>query len=180
MAVLGSAVSAFSTPPERTGGTSLGRSRGDTGTTFSQRRNQAGPIVTLPGRVRRSVEDIDTVERALRLFLDALPQRLRFAQAAGDLGLTAEGLLKVYERSRINPREHLRTARLERLDEDLRTGRYRTLAEALVRWGFPPASTDALSDYHKRYGRSPQETLDAVLASRFDACGSGRRIPERR
>ena len=175
MAVLGSAVSAFSTPPERTGGTSPGRSRGDTGTA-SQRRNQAGPI-TLPGRVRRSVEDIDTVERALRLFLDTLPQRLRFAQAAGDLGLTAEGLLKVYERSRINPREHLRTARLERLDEDLRTGRYRTLAEALVRWGFPPASTDALSDYHKRYGRYPQETLDAALASCLDACES---IPERR
>lgn len=114
VAVKGSAASVFSTLLERSGGSWPGRDRGDPDAASARRRNRAGPIVTLPGRVRRSFDDIDTVERAMRLFLDALPQRLRFAQVAAGLGMTPEALRGAYERLRVNPREHLRMARFER------------------------------------------------------------------
>lgn len=112
------------------------------------------------------VEDLDIVRRALRLFLDALPRRLRFEDVAEDLGTTPDILRVAYERLRINPRTQLRAARFERLHLDLRAARHANLSDALVRWGFAPTSPDVLADYRKRYGHHPQTTLDAALASR--------------
>ncbi|WP_341023314.1 hypothetical protein [Brevundimonas diminuta] len=120
----------------------------------------------MPGPGQGTAEDRLAVERALHLFLDVLPRRLRFADAAGMLGIRPEVLRRAYERCRINPRGQVRAARLERLDRDLRAGRHATLSEALIRWGFPLAAPSVLADYHARYGRHPQETLDAALALR--------------
>lgn len=100
------------------------------------------------------------IEQALDIFLNALPRRLRFAEAAAALGVSPADLLKAYDRSGIKPRDQVRAARLDRLHEDLRDGGHATVSDALIRWGFPPAGSDPISDYRKAFGRHPQETLE--------------------
>ncbi|PZT98997.1 MAG: hypothetical protein DI624_06470 [Brevundimonas sp.] len=99
-------------------------------------------------------------DRAVRLFLDALPHRVKFPEAARALGVTARDLEAAFGRQALHPRHHLRKARLAQLHADLRAARHPTVAQALMRWGFPSASEDALRDYLTRYRCTPQATLD--------------------
>lgn len=101
------------------------------------------------------------IEQALDIFLNALPRRLRFAEAAAALGVRPAELLKAYERSGIKPRDQVRAARLDRLHRDLGNGSHATLSDALIHWGFPPSGLDPISDYRKAFGGHPQETLEA-------------------
>lgn len=144
---------------------SAARGHGDARTSSPRRKNGVRPV-TFTTRKSQQTEDLDMIDRARQRFLDALPLRLSFAQVASDLDLRPETLLAAYDRSRIKPRDHLRAARFDRLDQDLRAGRCEDLAQALVRWGFPAANVDVRIEYRRRYGRHPQKTLDAALAPR--------------
>ena len=125
----------------------------------------SGAVVSLVGRssLKASsggqVDDAAVVERATRLFLDALPRRRAFAEVAAALHMPPGDLLAVYARRCLQPRTHLRQARLAELHVDLMAGCFSSTAEALVRWGFSPASPDALADYRRRYGRWPDDIL---------------------
>lgn len=103
-------------------------------------------------------------DEAVRLFIEALPRRLRFAEVAATLGLKPSHLRAAFEAEGLNPRDCIRQARFSRLHADLLTGRYDDLAEALIRWGFPPGNTDVPGEYSRRFGCRPQQTLDAARA----------------
>ena len=122
--------------------------------------NDVGQVVVMDRRTR-SAHDHAMIEQALDIFLNALPRRLRFAEAAAALGVRPAELLKAYERSGIKPRDQVRAARLDRLHRDLGNGSHATLSDALIHWGFPPSGLDPISDYRKAFGGHPQETLEA-------------------
>lgn len=95
------------------------------------------------------------------LFLDALPRRLPFPEAARMLGLKARDLEAAYARLGLHPRHCLRRLRLARLHADLTARRFDTVAETLTRWGFPRTSSDVVRDYHALYGLTPDQTLNS-------------------
>jgi hypothetical protein len=99
------------------------------------------------------------VERVTERMLAVLPARTGLAAAAIDLGLSVETVEAAFARTGVNPRDHLRRARLLALHQDLTVGRFETLEAAFARWGFPPRSQDAVADYRKLFGCTPARTL---------------------
>lgn len=100
------------------------------------------------------------IDQASAMFLDALPRRLSFADAAKALGMKVRDLEAAYARRGLHPRQHMRALRMARLHADLAAGRYDTVGQALARWGFPTASSDVARDYQARYGVMPDQTLE--------------------
>jgi hypothetical protein len=103
--------------------------------------------------------DLQVIEAVISHVLAVLPVRIGVEAAALELGLSTERVADAFRRAGVNPRDHLRRARLLLLHEDLTAGRFIALGEAFARWGFPPRSQDAVADYRKLFGCTPARTL---------------------
>jgi AraC-like DNA-binding protein len=109
------------------------------------------------------------VRRALDYIHDHLGEDITLADLVRASGVPGRTLLQHFRDFKgVSPMRYVRNARLQRVREDLRAGRFACVGEAAARWQFTHAGRFS-AEYRRRFGENPSQTFAHMQIPPADA-----------